>query len=237
VFSDALNHASIIDGCRLSKAEVVVYPHCNLAALEHALAQSRSSRVSGRCFIVSETLFSMDGDVADVAALSALARRHNAALILDEAHAIGVIGPEGRGVAAAAGVVADVVIGTCGKALGSFGAFAASSRAITDLLWTRARPFVFSAGLPPMVPAAVRAAIEIVRSTEGDDRRRSLAANAQLLRSRLPGLGGSLDSAIAPLLVGDDEPPPRGERVRSRHPAANGARRHRASPCESRVGS
>ena len=201
VFSDALNHASIIDGCRLSRADVVVYPHLDLAALETALADSRTA---GRRFIVSETLFSMDGDISDVAALAALAYRHGAALILDEAHAIGVLGPEGRGVAAAANVVADVMIGTCGKALGSFGAFTASSREIADLLWSRARPFVFSTGLPPMIPASVRAAIEVVRSTEGDDRRRALSSNAQQLRSRVPALGGSAISAIAPLLVGDD---------------------------------
>ncbi len=202
VFSDALNHASIIDGCRLAKAEVAVYPHLDLAALEAALASR--SRGAGRRFVISETLFSMDGDVADVAALAALARRHDAALILDEAHAIGVLGPEGRGLAADANVVPDVLVGTCGKALGSFGAFAATSRAIADLLWTRARPFVFSTGLPPMIPAAVRAAIEIVRSTEGDDRRRSLRIMSRQLRSLVPALGGASESPIAPLVVGDD---------------------------------
>lgn len=204
VFSDALNHASIIDGCRLSPATVVVYPHLDLAALDQALASS-SERCAGRRIIVSESLFSMDGDIADVAALAALAKRHDAALILDEAHAIGAVGPEGRGVAAAAGVTPDVLIGTCGKALGSFGAFAATTRAVADLFWTRARPFVFSTGLPPMIPATVRAALDIVRSSEGDGRRRSLASNVRLLRSRLGGrLGGAPDSAIAPLLVGDD---------------------------------
>jgi len=200
VFSDALNHASIIDGCRLSRAEVVVFPHRDLAALEHALA----TRTGRRRIVVSETLFSMDGDVADVEALAALARRHDAALILDEAHAVGVWGPEGRGVAAEVGVIPDVLVGTCGKALGGFGAFAATTQAIADLLWNRARSFVFSTAPPPSVPAAVQAAVEIVRSSEGVDRRRDLVARATQLRKLLPGVGGEPASAIAPLVTGDD---------------------------------
>lgn len=216
VFSDELNHASIIDGCRLSRASVRVFPHRDLAALERMLASAPpSSLASGsslpagssprfRRVIISETLFSMDGDLADVAALVALAKRHDAVLVLDEAHALGVLGPEGRGAAAAVGVVPDVLIGTCGKALGAFGAFAATSRAVSDLLWTRARSLVFSTGLPPMVSASVRAAIEIVRGTDGDARRRSLSSRVQLLRSLVPELGGSAESPIAPLVVGDD---------------------------------
>ena len=229
VFSDELNHASIIDGCRLSRADVVVFPHRDVAALERAL----TTRTGRRRIVISETLFSMDGDIADVAALAALCKRHGAALILDEAHAIGVWGPEGRGIAAEAGVVPDVLIGTCGKALGGFGAFAASSTAIADLLWNRARPFVFSTALPPSVPAAVQAAVEIVRGNEGDERRRNLVARATELRMVLgmPGVqsgssksglegnagmgaggsgathlaGGHPRSAIAPVIVGDDQ--------------------------------
>jgi 8-amino-7-oxononanoate synthase len=201
VFSDALNHASIIDGCRLSRADVVVYPHLDLRALEQALA----TRTGRRRIVISETLFSMDGDTADVEALAALCKRHGAALVLDEAHAIGVWGPEGRGIAAQAGVVPEVLIGTCGKALGGFGAFAATSSAIAALLWNRARPFVFSTALPPAVPAAVQAALEIVRGTEGDQRRRDLVARATQLRKRRLRLGGAAASAIAPLVVGDDQ--------------------------------
>lgn len=201
VFSDALNHASIIDGCRLSRADVVVYPHLDLGALERGLA----TRTGRRRIVISETLFSMDGDTADVAALSALCRRHGAALVLDEAHALGVWGPEGRGIAADARVAPDVLIGTCGKALGGFGAFAATSAAIAALLWNRARPFVFSTALPPSVSAAVQAALEIVRGTEGDQRRRDVSARATQLRKRLSGVGGAETSAIAPLVVGDDQ--------------------------------
>ena len=200
VFSDALDHASIIDGCRLSKADVVVFPHRDLQALERALVAHRGARR----LVISESLFSMDGDLADVAALSAICKRYDAALILDEAHACGVLGPEGRGLAAAAGIVPDVVIGTFGKALGSFGAFAASTRAIADLLWNRARPLVFSTGLPPSVAAATTAAIEIVRGTDGDRLRRTLAAHALRFRAQLPVAGGALESPIAPVLVGDD---------------------------------
>lgn len=203
VFSDELNHASIIDGCRLSRARIVVFPHLDVGALESEIA----TKVAGsarRRIIVSETLFSMDGDIADVAALSSLARAHDAALILDEAHAIGVYGPEGRGIAANAGVTPDVLVGTCGKSLGCFGAFAISSRLVADLLWNRARPLVFSTGLPPMIPAAVQAAVEIVRGTEGNDRRRALAARARELRTQIPELGGDVESPIAPLVVGED---------------------------------
>ena len=200
VFSDELNHASIIDGCRLSRARIVVYPHRDMAALEAAL-ETNSGR---RRIVVSESLFSMDGDVADVEALAALCRRHDAALVLDEAHAIGVWGPEGRGIAAAAGVVPDVLVGTCGKALGGYGAFAATTRAIADLLWNRARSLVFSTGLPPMVAAGVSEAIAIVRSAEGDERRQTLATHARRLRERVPAAGGARESAIAPVIIGDD---------------------------------
>lgn len=200
VFSDELNHASIIDGCRLAKAEIVVFPHRDLGVLDAQL-RTHGGR---RRLVVSESLFSMDGDLADVEGLAALARKYEAAFMLDEAHALGARGPEGRGIAAALGVVPDLVVGTCGKALGSYGAFVASSVAVSKLLWNRARSLVFSTALPPMVSASVLAAIDIVRSNEGDDRRRTLATRARQLRARVRGLGGDADSAIAPLVIGDD---------------------------------
>ncbi|MGE0867735.1 MAG: aminotransferase class I/II-fold pyridoxal phosphate-dependent enzyme [Kofleriaceae bacterium] len=200
VYSDALNHASIVDGCRLSRAKIVVFPHRDLAALEVALAKGGGRRR----VVVSETLFSMDGDFADLEALSTLCARHDASLILDEAHALGVLGPQGRGLAAAVGRRPDVLIGTLGKAVGTFGAFAVTSRAIADLLWNRARTFVFSTGMPPNIAAASRAAIEIVRSSEGEERRQALARNARRLRELVPMAGGMPDSPIAPIVVGDD---------------------------------
>jgi len=203
VFSDALNHASIIDGCRLSRATIRIYPHLDLGALERELVASQARRR----VVVSESLFSMDGDVADVARLAALCRTHSAALILDEAHAMGVIGPEGRGVAAEANVVPDVLVGTFGKALGSFGAFAATTPSIAMLLWNRARPLVFSTGMPPSIAAASRAALAIARGIEGEERRRVLVARGNQLRLGLSGagrLGGDPRSPIVPLHVGDD---------------------------------
>ena len=203
VFSDALNHASIIDGCRLSRAKIVVYPHLDLDALERELAT-----VTGRRrIVVSETLFSMDGDIADVRGLAELCRKHDAALILDEAHAIGVLGPEGRGVAAHSGVVPDVLVGTFGKALGTFGAFVATSHELAMLLWNRARPLVFSTGLPPSIAAATRIGVSIARGHEGDQRRRSLATRGQQLRALLANLsvGGDLRSPILPVQIGDEQ--------------------------------
>jgi 8-amino-7-oxononanoate synthase len=202
VFSDELNHASIIDGCRLARAEVVVYPHLDMAALERELRGRVSAR---RRLVVSETLFSMDGDVVDVEAIARIAKAGDAALMLDEAHAVGAWGPEGRGVAARAGVTPDLLVGTCGKSLGSFGAFVASARSVVELLWNRARSFVFSTGLPPAIAAATRAAVEVVRGTDGSELRRVLQQNLRVLRGRPElRLGGHAESAIAPLVVGDD---------------------------------
>lgn len=201
VFSDELNHASIIDGCRLSRADVVVIPHRDLAALEAGL----TARHGRRRIVVSESLFSMDGDLADIEAIAALCKRYDAAFVLDEAHAVGALGPEGRGLAADLGIVPDVVLGTFGKALGSFGAFAATTPAIADLLWNRARTLVFSTGLPPSVPAASRAALEVVRGADGDQRRRTLASHARRLRALVSRAGGALPSAIVPIVLGGEQ--------------------------------
>jgi 8-amino-7-oxononanoate synthase len=200
VFSDELNHASIIDGCRLSRAEIAIFPHRDYAALEASLATRRGRRR----IVVSESLFSMDGDFADVETLAALCKRHDAAFILDEAHAVGALGPEGRGLAAELGLVPDLVVGTFGKAFGAFGAFAATTPAIADLLWNRARSLVFSTGLPASVPATAIAALEVIRGAEGEDRRRRLADHARHLRARVPGTIGAVTSAIVPIVIGDD---------------------------------
>ncbi|MGN6108516.1 MAG: aminotransferase class I/II-fold pyridoxal phosphate-dependent enzyme [Kofleriaceae bacterium] len=200
VFSDELNHASIIDGCRLSRATIVVFAHGDLGQLDREL----SRHPAGRRVIVSESLFSMDGDFADLVGLDELRRRHCAALVLDEAHAVGVHGPEGRGLAAEAGVVPDVLVGAFGKAFGGFGGFTASSPAIAELLWNRARSFVFSTGMPPSIAAAARAALSIVRGSEGDERRRRVASLARRFREIVPRAGGAASSAIIPVQVGED---------------------------------
>ncbi len=202
VFSDALNHASVIDGCRLARAKVTVFPHGDLEALEQALSVSTARRK----IVVSDAVFSMDGDRADVAALRALADRHEAVLMLDEAHAVGALGPSGRGVAAEVGVVADIHVGTLGKAFGSFGAYVAGPSELRELLLNRARSFVFTTALPPGVAAASRCAVSLARGPEGDELRRRLRFRIDDLSRGLARRGwlgeGAGTSAIFPILVG-----------------------------------
>src|SRR5262249_14986618 len=145
VVSDALNHASLIDGARLSRAEVAVVPHADVGAIDRALA----GRAGRRAWVLVESYYSMDADGHDLAALRHVCDEHGAALVIDEAHALGVLGPEGRGLAAAAGVRADVLVGTLGKAFGAQGAFVAGRAELRDWLWNRARSFVFSTGISP----------------------------------------------------------------------------------------
>jgi 8-amino-7-oxononanoate synthase len=202
VFSDALNHASIIDGCRLSHARVEVYPHGDLAALERLLERTPGRRR----LLVSDTVFSMEGDEADVAALAAMAERFDAMLMLDESHALGVLGPDGAGLVVeqgAAGSV-DVRMGTLSKALGSAGGFIAGSAALVHLLRHRARGFVFdTAPAPPSVGAAL-AALDVI-AAEPERRHRLLDLSARL-RAGLEGAGLKPQpgrSAIVPLVIGD----------------------------------
>ena len=184
VVSDALNHASLIDGCRLSGAEVRVVPHLDLAATESALAAASHAR---RRWVATESYFSMDGDSPDLVRLRALCDRHDAGLILDEAHVLGIFGPQGRGLAAEAGVQPDVLIGTAGKSLGLHGAFVAGSQALRLWLWNRARSFVFSTGISPtLATALVR---RIARVTQDDEARTRLEARGAQLRAGLATLG------------------------------------------------
>lgn len=203
VFSDTLNHASIIDGCRLARAAVHVYPHGDLAALEKALRDS----TAGQKVIATDAVFSMDGDWAPLVELRALADRYDAALMVDEAHAVGVLGPSGRGVCAALGVTPDVLVGTLGKAVGSFGAYVAGVRELRELLLNRARSFVFTTALPPGVAAASRAGLALVAGPEGDNLRRRLGLRVEQLRLGLERLGllapGAGSSPIFPILIGD----------------------------------
>jgi 8-amino-7-oxononanoate synthase len=145
IVSDALNHASIIDGARLSRARIAIVPHLDIGAIARALDE----RGAGRAFVVTESYFSMDADSPDLRALRALCDERGAVLIVDEAHALGVLGPDGRGLCPEQGVRADVVVGTFGKAFGASGAFVAGCPALTVWLWNRARPFVFSTGISP----------------------------------------------------------------------------------------
>jgi 8-amino-7-oxononanoate synthase len=203
VFSDALNHASIIDGCRLARAKIVVYEHCNMDQLQRGLQAAPSD---GRKLIVTESLFSMDGDEAPLAEIVELAERYGAMVMIDEAHATGVYEPNGAGLIAKLGLGSRVLVhmGTLGKALGGFGAYIAGSRALRELLINRCRSFIFTTSLPPAVMAMAIAAIELVRKEP--ERRAALRRNCQTLRSGLQALGykvGDSQSQILPLIVGD----------------------------------
>ena len=209
VFSDSLNHASLIDGMRLSGARKVIYPHGDLAHLEEALARHR--REPGAKLIVTESLFSMDGDLAPLGELAALARKYGAELIVDEAHAVGVFGPEGRGLAADAGIAGELlaVVHTCGKALGSAGAFVCSSREVKQYLVNHARTFVFSTAAPPYLAQQVRAAVGLARGMEAE--REHLKTIATALRDGLRAEGfdiGASASQIVPLMAGANEAAP-----------------------------
>lgn len=155
VFSDALNHASIIDGCRLSRARVVIYPHRDADALEQLMAENPARRR----LLVTDTVFSMEGERAPLAALAALCEREEVGLMVDEAHATGVLGERGAGVCEVAGVKPDVIMGTLSKAIGAFGAYVACSSAVRALLINRARSLVFSTALPASSCAAARAGL------------------------------------------------------------------------------
>ncbi|HET6613750.1 MAG TPA: 8-amino-7-oxononanoate synthase [Kofleriaceae bacterium] len=205
IFSDALNHASIVDGCRLSRAAVRVYPHADVDALGVAMAEARSAR---RRLIVTDGVFSMDGDVAPLAELATLARAEGALLYVDEAHAVGVLGPGGRGAAAAAGCTADIHMGTLGKAMGSFGAYVAGSESLREYLLNRARTFVFTTALPPAVVAASREAVALCGDSDGAALRSTLLARIGQLTEALAELDllapGAGHSAVFPILVGDE---------------------------------
>jgi glycine C-acetyltransferase/8-amino-7-oxononanoate synthase len=202
ILSDALNHASIVDGCRLSRAETIVYDHRDLDSLADGLR-----RANGRpTLIVTDAVFSMDGDLAPLQGIVELARHHRARVLVDEAHATGVIGPGGRGLVAALGLErkVDVVIGTLSKALGSYGAFACCSPELAELLVNRARTLIFSTGLPPASLAAASAALAVLQSTP--DLVDRLHRNSRLLRAELAARGFAVslgEIPIVPLVVGD----------------------------------
>ncbi len=205
IFSDRLNHASIIDGVRLSGAKLVRYPHNDAATLAKVMEKQRGT---GRCLIVTDGVFSMDGDLAPLKELAVLASRHGALLMVDDAHGCGVLGREGRGSAELLGLLGsiDIHVGTFGKALGSFGAYAALSSELRELLINRARSFIFSTSLPPAVLAASSAALRIVQSEEGRILRERLYAGTALFKERLHQAGfrtGDGTTQIVPIMTGD----------------------------------
>jgi 8-amino-7-oxononanoate synthase len=203
VVSDALNHASIIDGARLSRARIVVTPHNDVEAIGQALRD----RAEPRAWVLVESYYSMDADGPDLRALRDVTTETGAALVVDEAHALGVLGPEGRGRCAEAGIVPDVLVGTLGKAFGSQGAFVAGSAVLRDWLWNRARSFVFSTGLSPASATAAHDAVSLVeRDPTLGARGLALAARLRAGLAALPhGLRPTGFGHIVPLVIGDSE--------------------------------
>jgi glycine C-acetyltransferase/8-amino-7-oxononanoate synthase len=202
VFSDELNHASIVDGCRLAKADTFIYRHCDMEHLAWGLRHAEGRGAA----IVTDSVFSMDGDVAPLAEIVQLARRHDVRVVVDEAHGTGCLGPGGRGAVHEAGLEdeVDVVVGTLGKALGAYGAFAACDQAMTQLLVNSARPFIFSTAPPPPAVAGALAALELLE--EQPHRVEKLQSNADTMRDELAKEGFEVAGSttqIVPLVVGD----------------------------------
>jgi 8-amino-7-oxononanoate synthase len=204
VVSDALNHASIVDGCRLARARVVVTPHLDLGAVETALSQRSAAAAA---WVVTEGLFSMDGDSPDLVGLRSLCDRFGAGLVVDEAHSLGVFGPSGAGLSAQLRVRPEVTVAGLGKAVGSQGGALASSKSFRTWLWNRARSFVFSTAASPLVCRLTLEQVRRARSADAARARlaaRSTELRAELQRRGLPGLAGA-HGPIVPVLLGSNE--------------------------------
>ena len=209
IILDKLSHASLIDGARLSGAVLRVFPHNHLEKLEEHLQWAGQEHPQARVVVVTESVFSMDGDRAPLAELVDLKDYYGALLLLDEAHAVGVIGPNGRGLADRLGLAGrvDIQMGTLSKALGVSGGYVCGNRAMIDWLLNRARSFVYSTAPPPALAAAACAAIEFLESADGEARRRRLWENLQVLAAELPPdlTPEKLQSAIIPIILGEEE--------------------------------
>jgi 8-amino-7-oxononanoate synthase len=208
VFSDELNHASLIDGIRLSGARKVIYPHLDLNPLEAALRAHAKESSSARRFVVTESVFSMDGDVANLVELALLCERFGAGLILDEAHATAVHGPSGRGIALESGVASDAiaVTHTCSKALASAGAFVCGSAALREHLINHARTFIFSTAMPPYLAAQIRAALRFAQNMNVE--RAELLAHSHRFAAGLRARGydtAQSSTQIVPVVIGGNE--------------------------------
>ncbi len=209
---DKLCHASLIDGAKLSGTILRVFPHNHLGKLQSHLEWARRQHPARRILILTESVFSMDGDRAPLREVVELKKRFDALLMLDEAHAVGVIGPNGRGLAAAENLSddVDVQMGTLSKALGASGGYICGSRRLIEWLINRARAFIFSTAPPPAIAAAASAAIDFLASPEGEERRLLLWKRINLMRELLPvnGMnkkGGAASSAIFPWIIGDEQ--------------------------------
>jgi glycine C-acetyltransferase len=206
IISDELNHASIIDGCRLSRATIKVFKHKDLSDCERVLRETENW--PGKKLLITDGVFSMEGDIADLPALCDLAERFNCIMMVDDAHASGVLGSHGRGTIDHCGVHGrvDIQVGTLSKAIGAIGGYVCGSKDLIEFLYHRARPFLFSTSHPPSVTATCQAAFELLDSEAGEKLMKKLWANTKLFKRKLKKLGfktGESETPITPILVGD----------------------------------
>lgn len=203
VFSDRLNHASIIDGCILSRARVRRYPHNDMNALADMLSET-----AGHKLVVTDGVFSMDGDIASLRELAELCKCHDALLVVDDAHGFGVLGPQGQGTVSELGLSEEdvpLVVGTLGKAAGTAGAFVAGSQLLTDYLVQKARTHIYTTAMPPALARATRASVDLIE--RGNDRREHLRTLIERFRRCVPAMGYELmpsETPIQPIMVGDN---------------------------------
>jgi glycine C-acetyltransferase len=206
IISDELNHASIIDGCRLSRATIKVFKHKDIADCERVLKETENW--PGKKLLITDGVFSMEGDIADLTALCDLAERFNCIMMVDDAHASGVLGSRGRGTIDHCGVHGrvDIQVGTLSKAIGAIGGYVCGSKDLIEFLYHRARPFLFSTSHPPSVTATCQAAFELLDSEAGEKLIKKLWANTKFFKRKLKTLGfktGDSATPITPILVGD----------------------------------
>jgi glycine C-acetyltransferase len=206
IISDELNHASIIDGCRLSRATIKVFKHKDVADCERVLKETENW--PGKKLLITDGVFSMEGDIADLPALCDLAERFNCIMMVDDAHASGVLGSRGRGTIDHCGVHGrvDIQVGTLSKAIGAIGGYVCGSKDLIEFLYHRARPFLFSTSHPPSVTATCQAAFELLDSETGEKLIKKLWANTKFFKRKLKALGfktGESETPITPILVGD----------------------------------
>jgi glycine C-acetyltransferase len=206
IISDELNHASIIDGCRLSRATIKVFKHKDYADCERVLEETKDW--AGKKLLITDGVFSMDGDIANLPALCDLAEKYNCIMMVDDAHASGVLGSRGRGTIDHFGMHGrvDIQVGTLSKAIGSLGGYVCGSRDLIDFLYHRGRPFLFSTSHPPSVTATCQAAFELLDSEVGDKLTKKLWSNTKFFKRGLKKLGfntGTSETPITPIMVGD----------------------------------
>lgn len=203
VIVDRQVHASILDGCRLSRAKLATFGHVNAADAARVLG--RFSSFKGKKLLITESLFSMSGALAPLEALASECQKHGAFLYVDEAHAVGTIGEGGGGLCRHKRIIPDVLVGTFGKSLGTFGAFVCGSKILRDFLYNRARSFMFSTAVPPALALLAKTRVDIAKSSEGDFLRQSLFSRIELFRSLFSLPEKELHSPIIPWIIGSEE--------------------------------